>query len=254
MPKLLTKKQTGKKTRLCYPLSALPSIYPIGYPKGIHIGIDPEMKEIEDFLLYIDDHLVQLSVLASYHATVRSHHLVYIYNENLNEFQQTRVRVLTRMIWYCCIPERENTDMAFVVNKSEEVEEKKEVKPEVKETPKADKKPEQSKSEEKKVDEPKAEPKKAESKVKVEEKKIEEKKPEVKKPEEKKPELKISRDQVVYFPNVLLHAYPTDSGFNYCGNVQVDEIIKDVVRVKYVRPGSGVVLGYIALRDFNQDS
>lgn len=236
-------------------------------PKGIHIGLDVEIKEIQDFLSYIDDYSIQQCVLDSYRCTVKAHHLVYKYKNNLNEFQQTRVRVLTRMIWYCCIPEEEHY-MAFTKKPEEsKLEEKvaETVKSEIKEDPEVEankeKEVEEKKVEEKKLEEKPAEKAKAD-KAKIEEKKVE--KAEVKtepkvnvtpKPDAKK-EKNISNvclGQVVFFECVLLHAYPNDSGFEYRGNVQVDIVVNDVVRVKYVRPGSGVVLGYIALKDFEHN-
>ena len=233
-------------------------------PKGIHVGLDPEIRGIEDFLSYIENRDIRLSVLASYHASVKAHHLLYSYVPDLSEFEQTRVRVLTRMIWYCCVPEKEYSNMAFEMKKKDEepkVEEKKDVKVETKkpeekksEAPKKEEPKVELKKEEKKVEEKKPEPKKEEKKEeKKPEPKAEEKKVEEKKPEPKKEEKTIYKSQVVYFPSVLLHAYPDDAGFEYSGNVQVDEIFRELVRVHYVRPGIGIVIGYIALKDFNQD-
>ena len=70
-------------------------------PIGIREDVDPEIREIEDFLVYIDNDIIKFSVIDSYRNSVRNHHLVYNYLPGLNEYEQTRVRVLTRMIWYC---------------------------------------------------------------------------------------------------------------------------------------------------------
>lgn len=71
-------------------------------PVGINVNINPEIQEVEDFLTYIDDEDVKLSVLNSYVLSVQSHHLVFSYDSSMDEYRKTRTRVLTRMIWYCC--------------------------------------------------------------------------------------------------------------------------------------------------------
>lgn len=71
-------------------------------PIGINIDINPEIQELEDFLSYIDDSKIKYSVLSSYQRSVQAHHLVYAYDSELNEYEQIRVRVLLRMVWYCC--------------------------------------------------------------------------------------------------------------------------------------------------------
>jgi len=71
-------------------------------PVGINVDINPEIAEIEDFLVYIDNTDIRESVILSYKQSVRNHHISYQYVSDLDEYEQTRVRVLTRMIWYCC--------------------------------------------------------------------------------------------------------------------------------------------------------
>ena len=71
-------------------------------PVGIHLNVNPEMREISDFLCYIPSDDMKQSVIDSYHLSVRNRHLIYNYNPNFNESEKARVRVLLRMIWYLC--------------------------------------------------------------------------------------------------------------------------------------------------------
>lgn len=53
-----------------------------------------------DILNYIDDEEVKAAVRCSYEASCRSRNLVYEYNQVSDESRQTRIRVITRLIWY----------------------------------------------------------------------------------------------------------------------------------------------------------
>lgn len=48
----------------------------------------------------VDDPLVARSVRRSYGASLSEQHLIYRYHKELTSSQRSRVRILTRMIWY----------------------------------------------------------------------------------------------------------------------------------------------------------
>lgn len=55
---------------------------------------------MKDLLCYIDDSDICDSVIASFHASKRSHNLVYKYIGNISDENKARVRILTNMVWY----------------------------------------------------------------------------------------------------------------------------------------------------------
>lgn len=55
---------------------------------------------MDELLSYVDDEAVCESVRYSIYASKSSNHLIYVYKDVSDESRQTRVRVLTRMIWY----------------------------------------------------------------------------------------------------------------------------------------------------------
>ena len=55
---------------------------------------------VDECLSYVDDAGVCKSVRTSIKASKQARHLVYIYIDLDNEWQHSRVRSLTRMIWY----------------------------------------------------------------------------------------------------------------------------------------------------------
>lgn len=55
---------------------------------------------VDEVLCYVDDEEVCESVRESYNESLLAHHLIYCYHNNLDEFRKSRVRILTRMIWY----------------------------------------------------------------------------------------------------------------------------------------------------------
>lgn len=55
---------------------------------------------IDDMLSEVDDIDVAQAVRDSYAASMEQHHLIYSYPEHLDENRKSRVRILTRMIWY----------------------------------------------------------------------------------------------------------------------------------------------------------
>ena len=61
---------------------------------------NPEVRDLDEFLCYIDDRKVAKSVRKSYFLSVKSRHLVYEYNNDLDDEQKARVRILLRMFWF----------------------------------------------------------------------------------------------------------------------------------------------------------
>lgn len=58
------------------------------------------INKLEDVLCYVDDEDVCQDVRTSYEESLKSKHLIYCCNRTTNEYQQARVRVLVRIIWY----------------------------------------------------------------------------------------------------------------------------------------------------------
>lgn len=58
------------------------------------------MKDIEDILNYVEDDEVQSAARESFRFSVDSGHLVYIYRKIQSRDKQSRVRILTRMMYY----------------------------------------------------------------------------------------------------------------------------------------------------------
>lgn len=73
-------------------------------PDYSYIKIDPdnyiERKNIEDTLEFITDREVKKYVLLSYKKSIKAQHLVYRYPDNMLDHDKSRVRILTRMLWY----------------------------------------------------------------------------------------------------------------------------------------------------------
>lgn len=60
----------------------------------------PKTKYLVDLLSYVDDSDVRQAVEESFSQSVRLGSLTYYYPTRLNQYQKSRVRVMTRMCWY----------------------------------------------------------------------------------------------------------------------------------------------------------
>ena len=58
------------------------------------------MKLKKDILNYVEDDEVQSAARESFRCSVDSDHLVYIYRKIQSRDKQSRVRILTRMMYY----------------------------------------------------------------------------------------------------------------------------------------------------------
>ena len=56
-------------------------------------------------------------------------------------------------------------------------------------------------------------------------------------------------NEIVYVEGKMIFNSPEGPGFVFHGNVRIIDIIGGITRVEYVRPGLGVVLGYIRNED-----
>lgn len=88
---------TGEK-----PNSAIYYDEQIELDKRFHLSLELKhvLSVLDEYLCYVDDIAVSKSVRLSIRASQQARHLVYVYHEIQDEFQSSRVRVLTRMIWY----------------------------------------------------------------------------------------------------------------------------------------------------------
>lgn len=62
-----------------------------------------EARYIRDMFCYIADKEVCNAVYDSYYDSKKQKHLIYVYNSIQDEPRRSRVRVLTRMLWYTLI-------------------------------------------------------------------------------------------------------------------------------------------------------
>ena len=58
------------------------------------------LSVVDETLCYVEDESVCKSVRASIKASKEARHLVYVYIDLDDDYQHSRVRILTRMIWY----------------------------------------------------------------------------------------------------------------------------------------------------------
>lgn len=59
-----------------------------------------EAEQIKEMFCYIDDVSVKNAVYDSFYASKAKNNLVYMYNDITDSPRKSRVRVLTRMLWY----------------------------------------------------------------------------------------------------------------------------------------------------------
>lgn len=89
--------------------SCLTGKYPDNYKTRKRI-VDAEIQYIENFidkaLCEVDDLHVKDSVIATLSCSRKLHNLKYVYTYELTDGQKSRVRILSRMIWYSIYPKR----------------------------------------------------------------------------------------------------------------------------------------------------
>ena len=79
---------------------ALTGVQPKLRKRVRNISDEYNLSYLDEVLSYVDDDEVCTSVRESYSQSVKSHHLIYCYHNNLDEDRKARVRVLTKMVWY----------------------------------------------------------------------------------------------------------------------------------------------------------
>ena len=62
---------------------------------------------VDEILCYVDNENICNSVRDSYAASIQVRHLIYCYQKDLDKHEQSRVRILLRMVWYNIISEEE---------------------------------------------------------------------------------------------------------------------------------------------------
>jgi len=55
---------------------------------------------LDDVLCYVEDSEVCKMVRKSYGESLKVHHLIYFYNDEMDEYTRARIRILTRIAWY----------------------------------------------------------------------------------------------------------------------------------------------------------
>ena len=59
-----------------------------------------ESKYIKEMFMYIDDKEIKDAVYDSFYDSKKNRNLIYVYNEITDENRKSRVRILTRMLWF----------------------------------------------------------------------------------------------------------------------------------------------------------
>lgn len=85
----------------------LTSTLPKDYKKRKRV-VDAEVEYIENFihkaLSEVDDNKVKTCVIKTLDCSRNTHNLTYFYDDDLTSGQRSRVRILSRMIWYSLYP------------------------------------------------------------------------------------------------------------------------------------------------------
>lgn len=58
------------------------------------------LNYMDDLMTSVDDDTIKDAVRDSVAQSLEQHHLIYVWKGSLDEYRASRVRVLTRMIWY----------------------------------------------------------------------------------------------------------------------------------------------------------
>lgn len=71
-------------------------------PNNIKVRIrdDADTQFMNEILCYVSDQKVSNAVKEMYHQSIKKRHLVYESNQDLNNGQTDRAKILLRMIWY----------------------------------------------------------------------------------------------------------------------------------------------------------
>lgn len=80
-----------------------PDVPETKHKKVYHSNRFYQEEYMNDILCCVDDKEVCESVRESFRASKQVNHLIYVYNNTLDESRKSRVRILTRMIWYYTI-------------------------------------------------------------------------------------------------------------------------------------------------------
>lgn len=70
-----------------------------------HITSEYE-RMMEEYLCQVENQGIANSVRTSFSQSVKIGHLVYVYRDDLNAYQEARVRIITNMLWYQLLEER----------------------------------------------------------------------------------------------------------------------------------------------------
>lgn len=69
--------------------------------------ITPEYEQLmEEYLCQVENDSIANSVRTSFSQSVKIGHLVYVYQDDLSDYQEARVRIITNMLWYQLLEER----------------------------------------------------------------------------------------------------------------------------------------------------
>ncbi len=61
---------------------------------------------MQEYLCQVEDGSIANSVRTSFLQSVKIGHLVYVYQDDLSDYQEARVRIITNMLWYQLLEER----------------------------------------------------------------------------------------------------------------------------------------------------
>lgn len=61
---------------------------------------------MQEYLCQVENESIANSVRTSFLQSVKIGHLVYVYQDDLSDYQEARVRIITNMLWYQLLEER----------------------------------------------------------------------------------------------------------------------------------------------------
>lgn len=60
---------------------------------------DHRLDRVKDYISYIDDSEIRTAIIDSYEESLKKYHLVYIYNNIIDEPRRSRIRIILNILW-----------------------------------------------------------------------------------------------------------------------------------------------------------
>lgn len=60
---------------------------------------DHRLDRVKDYISYINDSEIRAAIIDSYEESLNKYHLVYIYNNIIDESRKSRIRIIMNILW-----------------------------------------------------------------------------------------------------------------------------------------------------------